>query len=240
MVGRPASPQQCVLEPMEASVLNPGLAAASPPPPPRHIMKTGSNGLNIWVKLPSGLQGVTLAVYKSISCTSHADMPPPVPAVYSPALLLETPPIPCLQGPGSTWLPEEAGYSAVLPVHRKPICAQRPHACLHCLPTRPVRKRRVTKTCRGSSVDGRCFLAPSTSPTESYHLQGTGGNDPMRLPSVFISTDVVCHNPSSEVPEKYWKSLLVTGSNGYSVPPAGQLLYPHSKDTSWFWKQSYR
>lgn len=75
-------------------------------------------------KLPSGLQGVTLAVYKSISSTSHADMPPPAPAAYSPALLLKTPPIPCLQGPGSTWLPEEAGYSAVLPVHRKPICAR--------------------------------------------------------------------------------------------------------------------
>lgn len=72
MAGRPACPQQCVLEPMEASVLNLGLAAASSSP--LHIMKTGSNGLNIWVKLPSGLQGVTLAVYKSISCTSHADM----------------------------------------------------------------------------------------------------------------------------------------------------------------------
>lgn len=69
-----ACPGQCVLEPIEAFVLNPGLASSPPPP---HIMKTGLNGLNIWVKLPSGFQEVTLAVYKSISCTSRADMPLP-------------------------------------------------------------------------------------------------------------------------------------------------------------------
>lgn len=95
-----ACPGQCGLEPIEASVLNPGLAASSSPPP--HIMKTGLNGLNIWVKLPSGFQEVTLAVYKSISCTSHAGVPLPALTEHSPALLLETPPTPCLQVPGST------------------------------------------------------------------------------------------------------------------------------------------
>lgn len=81
----------------------------------------------------------------------------------------------------------------------------------------------------------RCFLAPPTCPLNSQ-LQG---KDPRRLPSVLISTDVVGHNPSSVVPRKHWKSLLVTGSCGYPVPSVGQSSPSHIlKISLGSWEQS--
>lgn len=140
-----------------------------------------------------------------------------------PVCILETPvsPIPCLQVPYSTWLPGEVRYfahSSSCPLEVQ-LCQEAPHL----LPPPPHLEGKDHRTHKGSSADGRELLPGFFCfPNESSSAGVLGESAPRRLPSVFISTDVGCCNTSSVVPRKHWRSLVVTGSSGYLVPPVEQ------------------